>query len=133
MHDTIYLAAFNLVASPILYRYIGGETDLEKIAWGTGLSILIGGLNGPAIGYAIDAGRDLAGLEENKRMSYPKFIKRQNNLVKKSIAALAIAGSLGLTAGLYNINPNDNTNQKSSTEILQSDFKESQSLEEIIK
>lgn len=34
MHDTIYLAAFNLVASPILYRYIGGETDLEKIAWG---------------------------------------------------------------------------------------------------
>lgn len=100
---------------------------------GTGLSILIGGLNGPAIGYAIDAGRDLAGLEENKRMSYPKFIKRQNNLVKKSIATLAIAGSLGLTAGLYSINPNDNINQKSSTEILQSDFKESQSLEEIIK
>lgn len=133
MHDTIYLAAFNLVASPILYRYIGGETDLEKIAWGTGLSILIGGLNGPAIGYAIDAGRDLAGLEENKRASYPKFIKRQNNLVKKSIATLAIAGSLGLTAGLYSINPNDNINQKSSTEILQSDFKESQSLEEIIK
>lgn len=115
IHDTGYLVAFNLVISPIIYA-LSGETDPWKIATGTALAMAIGGLNGPAIGYSIDAFRDLAGLEECERKSYPEILRKRSSKVKKGIAALAIATSLGITAQMYKSNE-VNLNEPSSSQI----------------
>ena len=57
LHDTAYLAAFNLFASPAIY-YASGSRDLKEIAIGTACSIAFGSANGGPLGYSIDTFRD---------------------------------------------------------------------------
>lgn len=100
IHDGLYTGAFNLIGAPLIYLASGAK-DLTEIALGTAVSVGIGSLNGPLAGYSIDAFRDLTGLEECNRTSYPNFIKKQSSKIKKGLAALLVAGSLSLIAGNY--------------------------------
>jgi len=106
LHDTVYMAAFNLIAGPIIY-YASGSRDLKEIAAGTALGIVIGSANGGPLGYAIDSFRDLIGTKKCERSSYPNILKNQATKTKKWIAAGLIITSLSATAGIYQIN-NDN-------------------------
>jgi len=105
LHDTAYLAAFNLVAAPTIY-YASGSRDLEEITIGTSLGIAFGSANGSPLGYAIDTFRDLTGLKECERPSYPNLLKRQSSKTKKGLVALLVAGAIAATAGIYALNPN---------------------------
>ena len=61
IHDFGYTSAFNLVVAPIIYLSMGA--DIKQAAVGgvaaAGLSVIYG----PIMGYAIDASRDLMGIE----------------------------------------------------------------------
>ncbi|MBI2452305.1 hypothetical protein HYV50_04495 [Candidatus Pacearchaeota archaeon] len=109
LHDTAYLAAFNLVAGPAIY-YASGSRDLKEIAIGTACGIAFGSVNGTPLGYAVDTFRDLTGLKECKRPSYPDILKRQNSRTKKGLAALLTAGAIALTAGIYSLTPDKQSN-----------------------
>jgi len=102
IHDVLYTVGFNLVLSPPLY-YAAGARDLEEIAWGTGSAMLFGGASGSLAGYAVDTFRDLTGMKECNRPSYPNFLKRQSSRVKKTIAAGLVATSIAAVAGIYSL------------------------------
>src|SRR3989344_6798848 len=105
--DTVYNTLFNLMLSPPLYL-VSGEEDFKKIAIGTACAVGIGFVNGPFVGYTVDAFRDLSGLKTNERSSYPYFVKRQSSLVKKGIAATLIATSIVSMALIYSAKSNYN-------------------------
>lgn len=106
LHDTLYLGAFNLVGGPLLY-YASGSRDPKEIAIGTALAIGVGSVNGAPLGYAVDTFRDLIGLKECNRESYPNIVKKQSSRVKKGIAAGLVAASIGATAGIYGLTSDD--------------------------
>ena len=119
IHDTVYLTAFNSVFSPIFY-YVSGSRDLKEITIATvaaaGLSLSLGGV----AGYAIDGFRDLTGIKECNRKSYPGIIRRQSSKVKKGLAALVVAGSLGITAGIYGLtSDNETINENNKAALVQ--------------
>ena len=101
--DLTYPIVFNSIAGPLVY-YFSGARNLKEIVWGTGAGIVLGAANGWFIGYAIDTFRDLTGFKECTRSSYPAIVKRQSQKIKAGLAALLVAGSLGLTSELYSIN-----------------------------
>ena len=119
IHDTLYLGAFNLVAGPLLYL-AAGSSDLKEIAAATGLAILIGGANGAPLGYAIDLGRDLTGLRNCERPSYPESLKRMGSKTKMGLAALLTAGTIALTAGIYAATPNEVPQETQYSEVSNS-------------
>ncbi len=105
IHDAIYTGLFNLVVSPPIYL-ASGARDLKEIIIGTASSIVVGAVNGAPLGYSLDTFRDLTGLKECNRPSYPKLLKKQNSKIKKSLVILLTAGSVALTAGIYSLTPN---------------------------
>lgn len=104
IHDSVYLAAINLPISAGLY-FAAGETDLEKIAIGTGMGIAFGAVMGPGVGYVIDAYRDLTGLKKCERWAYPKAIRNLNSKIKKGLAIALTAVSIGLMGLVYSLSP----------------------------
>jgi len=108
IHDVAYAAAFNLVVSPIIYLSMGADIKQATIGAGTAAVLSIG--TGPLMGYAVDVGRDLTGLRDCERASYPDVIKRQRPVVKKSLAGVLVAASIATMAGIYALTPNDNVN-----------------------
>ncbi len=110
VHDTAYIAAMNAVITPPLYSiaaHLSGETiDPETLLLATVTNAVVGGVNGPLIGYAFDIGRDLMGIKECDRKFYPEAIKRQSPGVKKAIFAGAVATSCALVGGIYAAAPN---------------------------
>ncbi len=114
IHDIGYTAAFNLAICPLMY-YIAGARDMKEIAIGTLTATSFSAVNGGFLGYSVDIGRDLTGLEECTRQSYPKFIKKQKKSVKKMIAAGLVAASIGAMAGIYSLTPNENNQNPSQT------------------
>ena len=118
IHDTLYLGAFNLVAGPLIYL-AAGSSDLKEIAAATGLAVLIGGINGAPLGYAIDLGRDLTGLRNCERPSYPESLKRMGSKTKMGLAALLTAGTIALTAGIYSLTPEQQESQINTPSIEQ--------------
>ncbi len=104
-HDAAYLGAFNLVAAPAIYLIVGAR-DPKEIAIGTASAIALGVVNGAPMGYAVDLFRDLTGLKECERPSYPNILKKQKSRTKKGLAALLTAGAIALTAGVYALTPN---------------------------
>lgn len=107
-HDASYSAAYNLLICPAFY-YVSGVRDLKQIAIGTGIGVGMGLVAGGPMGYAIDAFRDLTGLESSKRI--PLIVTQQSSKIKKSLTALILASSLGVTSGSYYLNSiyrNDN-------------------------
>ena len=101
LHDAAYSTAFSAVTAPLFY-YGAGVRDLKQIALATaagmGMSFFLGG----PMGYSVDVFRDLTGIKESSRI--PKIVKRINSKIKKGLVALTVAGSLGLTAGIYAAN-----------------------------
>lgn len=121
-HDAAYATAFNSVIAPPIYFSMGA--DLKQAVIG---GVMAGGLctvMGPIMGYSVDVARDLTGLKECQRTSYPKLAKKQRPLVKKGLAALLVAGSIAATAGVYSLTPDRdnatlNTTQR-ATEVQSS-------------
>src|SRR3989344_3576605 len=105
VYDMAYAAAFNLALSIPVYRFICDVKDWKQIAIGTGCAATFGAVNGGPLGYAIGAFRDMVGLEECNRKSYPDLIKQRSPLVKKGIAAGLVAALLGLTGLIYSFAP----------------------------
>jgi len=100
LNDAIYTGLFNLVVAPPIY-FVSGERDPKKIALGTLGSVTLGLFNGLPLGYSVDVYRDLTGLKDCERPSYPDILKRQDPKTKKGLAALVTAGTIALTAGIY--------------------------------
>ena len=63
-----------------------------------GAGLALGGITG----YTMDTFKDLAGIEESKRLPAP--IKKQSSKIKKGLIALVTAASIGAVAGVYSIN-----------------------------
>jgi hypothetical protein len=115
--DAGYTGLFNALAGPAIY-FACGSRDLKEIAIGTGCAICLGIANGPLMGYAVDTFRDLTGLNECNRKSYPKIIKKQPSKIKKAIAVGLVLASLGATKQVYDRFPdyeNRNLNQTTQT------------------
>ena len=110
IHDIGYTAAFNFAISPPLYAIsqtlAGEDINLKKIAIGTATAVAFGAVNGIALGYTVDVFRDLTGLKECNRQSYPGFIKRQSSKVKKGILAGLLGVSIGVIGLIYSLTPN---------------------------
>lgn len=99
-HDSAYLGAFNLVFAPLLYL-ASGARDAKVIAIGTATAVAFGLVNGGPMGYVLDMFRDLAGLKECNRSSYPELLKAQSPAVKKALCSLFIVVALALTWFIY--------------------------------
>jgi len=100
LHDLCYqmgFTAFNLA----LYRFCGAET--HEMIEGAIFAIGISAVKGPIKGYAIDAFRDLAGIEESSRL--PISIKSLSPKVKKGIIAAAIVASIATSYFIYRATP----------------------------
>jgi len=114
-HDTAYLTSLNLALNPIFY-YVSGSRDWKEIAIGTaaatGLTFLIGG----SAGYTLDAIRDLTGVKKSQRV--PIKIRNLSPKIKKGLAALILAGSLGLTAGIYGLTNDNSTTDTSAKDSI---------------
>jgi hypothetical protein len=108
IHDSVYMAAVNLPLGFGIYT-LAGETDIKKMAIGTGMGIVFGAFMGPWIGYAIDSYRDLTGLEQCERRAYPNFIKNLKPTAKKGLATMLTATSIGAMGVIYSLTPNSDT------------------------
>ena len=98
IHDGVYAATFSTLTMPFVYL-LSGAKDLKEIAIGTASAVAIGAVNGIPLGYSIDLFRDLTGLQSSARV--PKLIQERSLVTKKSLAALLVGTSLGLTATVY--------------------------------
>lgn len=122
-HDSVYAMGLNLFISPTMY-FAAGARDIQEIITGTALGISFGAVAGGPMGYAIDVFRDLSGLKECNRKSYPKFIKKQNSKVKKSIMIGFMAASVGLMSLIYSLYPNKKANleQPKTSTVIEQNF-----------
>lgn len=120
VHDSIYSAIFNGVACFPLYLAMGA--DVKQATIGSLISAGISIPLGPILGYSVDAGRDLMGLNENKRPSYPELVRKQRPSVKKGLAALLLAGSIAATVGVYALTPNED-NSTSTPQTIETQNK----------
>lgn len=106
IHDAIYTSTFNLAVAPAIYLSMGADFK-QAIVGGLSAATLSIGL-GPIMGYSVDAGRDLMGLRECERKTYPNLIKRQISSVKKGLAAFLVGTSIVTMAGVYALTPDKN-------------------------
>lgn len=100
-HDAAFTALYTGLLQPPFY-YVAGSRSIKEIAIGTvgaaGLTLLLG----PAMGYTVDAYRDLTGIKESERLPY--FIKNQTPTTKRYMAGLLTAASVGALATIYSLN-----------------------------
>ena len=101
IHDIIFAGIFIVGIKPVVYL-ASGETDWKKIAIATGFGVLTGIVAAYPTGLFVDAYRDLTGVEESGRL--PKVIERQSQKVKKTLAALLAASSVGAVWLVYALN-----------------------------
>jgi hypothetical protein len=106
IHDSLFMTAINLPLALSLYT-IAGETDIKKLAIGTATGMVLGSVMGPVAGYGIDVTRDLLGIDECKRSSYPKRIKELSSKMKKGLCLASIVTSIGVMAIVYNYSTNE--------------------------
>jgi hypothetical protein len=99
-HDATYLGAFNLVFAPLLYA-ASGARNLREISIGTATAIAFGFVNGAPMGYTVDLFRDLTGLKECNRPSYPQSVKKMTPKIKLTLAVLLTAAGMAVTGGIY--------------------------------
>ena len=121
IHDMLYMAVANMTTAPIAYYAVGARDPWELTKGG--LSAGLFGLGfGWLMGYGIDVFRDLTGLKECKRRSYPETIRKRGPRVKKGIMALTTVTSIALTLGVYELRNKllPETPQPSVTEITES-------------
>lgn len=101
-HDSAYLGAFNLVFAPLLYL-ASGARNFKEISIGTATAVAFGLANGGPMGYVIDMFRDLMGLKECQRSSYPDFLKTQSPTVKKVLFVSFTLVAVVLTWFIYSL------------------------------
>lgn len=116
LHDAVYSGATTLVVNPFFY-YILGSRDFQEIAVGSLAGAAFSALIGAPLGYAIDWFRDLTGVKPAERI--PTWMKRASSRTKKVIAAGLVVASVGLTALVYHVLP-ENRNQTSPAVEIQS-------------
>lgn len=100
--DITYNAFFCGFYSIPLYL-ASGTRDPKEIALGTLGGFVIGSINGAPQGYAIVVAKDLMGVKECSRPSYPSGLQRAIPVQKKMLAAGLLLGSLLVTEGIYTI------------------------------
>jgi len=106
LHDSLYNCFFNAALfAPAFYHFTGTAETFRQYAVGIGFAGLYGLGAGFFSGYAIDVGRDLIGLEECERRTYPKRIKILPQRAKKAVAAAAVAASISLCSLVYALTP----------------------------
>ncbi|MCK5624275.1 L-alanine exporter AlaE [Candidatus Pacearchaeota archaeon] len=137
-HDIGYAFALNLAITPPMYTLsqlmAGEDLDFKKIAIGTISASILGGINGSPMGYSIDVFRDLTGIKECNRKSYPNLVKRQGSKIKKTIAVGLIAASMGAMGLIYSATPNKaKESQKYQIEQVENIPKSYHNLESKIK
>ncbi len=112
VHDAGYLLTFTAVLTPAIYAYSGAslEDNITGTLIAMGLAIPIG----PIIGYGIETYEDFTGLKHSKGL--PTFLTQRSQSTKWSIALGGIAASVGLTALIYSLTP-DNKEEKRTTDI----------------
>ncbi|MAG20424.1 hypothetical protein CL618_03255 [archaeon] len=103
-HDKYFLAGWNLTTTPGFY-FLAGSRDLDELVKASIFVTVYGAVTGDWWGYATDVFRDLIGVEECERTSYPDLIRKQSPLVKKGIAVGLGATSVGLLGLIYSITP----------------------------
>lgn len=106
LHDFIFTLTYS--SSMLVGSYmLGGEHDWTKI----GTALFIAGITqpvrGPYIGRFTDYYRDLLGLKECNRSTYPEKIKNLGRTAKLGVAALGVAASVGLMAAIYGLTPTE--------------------------
>jgi len=102
-HDSAYTFTFNLTMIPI---YLSQGADLKQAIIGGVSGAILGIGLGPVMGYSIDTARDLTGLQNCERVTYPDSIRRQRPVLKKSLATLLAAGSIAAMVGIYTLTSN---------------------------
>lgn len=101
IHDILFAITFIGTIKPLIYLASGAK-DFKEIAFATGVSLIAGALAAYPTGYLVDVYRDLLGVEESGRL--PKFLQDKTPRTKKTLATVLTAGSIGLTALIYNYN-----------------------------
>ena len=76
IHDMIYIFALNLVITPIIYLAVGNS--LKQAATSTLFVALMGLCLGPLMGYSVDVARDMTGLRQCQRSTYPDLVRKRN-------------------------------------------------------
>lgn len=108
--DIGYTVSFNIAVSPPMYAIsqtlAGEDIDFGKIAIGTAAAVAFGAINGVPLGYTVDVFRDLSGIKECNRPSYPKFFKGQGKRIKRGILAGLIGASIGISGMIYSLTLN---------------------------
>ena len=99
-HDSLQLAALNLVTAPVFYMVAGASNSLE-IAKATGMAVIGGAVTGPFMGYSMDMFQDLMRLQDSPRI--PKKISQLGKKSKLGLAAFLTSASIGLSAGIYEL------------------------------
>jgi len=116
-HDFAYTAAFNLAVAPPIYLSMGA--DLKQAAVGGLTAAAFSTVMGPIMGYSVDAARDLTGLKNCERSSYPELLRKQPSVIKKGLAALLVAGSIATMWGIYSLTPDANEEVIISNQVPQ--------------
>ncbi len=111
IHDSIYGSAFSLAISPPIY-VIAGSRSLSEIGIASLCAAGIGIANGPFAGYFVDTYKDLCQITPCERQSYPTVVRNARPVLKKTLAALITAGSIALTAGIYQLQNNSTYEEK---------------------
>jgi len=101
-HDSIYTIAFNGAVAPFLYKF-SGATDWGEILAGTAIAMGLAVPVGPIMKYSAGAGRDLLGLEDYERKTYPNLLRKRSGPMKKAIYGGLVAASVGLSGLFYSM------------------------------
>lgn len=103
--DILYSGAFNAVLGFGTYM-VTTDNSARELIWPSLWAGVIGAAVGPLCGYAVDFSRDLMGIEECKRKSYPPKIKNLEAEDKRNVFLGACAGLAGLSGIIYALTPN---------------------------
>lgn len=104
IHDFLYNAAYSSMLAGTMYT-LSQEPSVWKICAAIGFAASSAVVRGPIAGYSIDVARDLTGLRECNRRSYPRLVKERAPRIKKALAASLVAASIGFQALVYHITP----------------------------
>ncbi|MBR9676036.1 hypothetical protein GOV05_03445 [Candidatus Woesearchaeota archaeon] len=120
-HDRVFAAVSATIVKPFVYRVLAGETDWEKIMYGTLATTAASVVLGPAALKFMDYYKYLIRDEHPKRNF--EILKNKESVFRRRVAFGLVAASLALTTTIYTASINNlegllgETNQSSVIEI----------------